>query len=274
MRPRGLEFASMVDILAVTTSLHTPWEEYSQALIRYHAPHWQRVVVDGRRGWTPLGFIQAILDYEVDYVIHIDEDCFVIDSRPVMDLVAEMGRHPALVAAGIPDGGHYYREHNPAALNLFFIVFQMRALRSAWAGRKSWGGLRFEDGYGRDVIEQVPGLAMERVTWDEAEPYYPLFWQLMKSGGRFLYLGNSLRRDRWSTLVLNHRGALMAEHLWYLRQWFSRSTMPGHDCGNRQRYESLRSEIDLTYRADWRFKRCLWTSRLARLARRLLPPHA
>ena len=158
-----------------------------------------------------------------------------------------------IVAAGIPDGGHYYREKNPAALNLFFCIFRLDALREAWRDRDCWSAYKFHPSYGNEVLSQRPELNLKRVSWEDGEPYYPLFWCLLSKGGRFFYLKEQLNRSRWSSCVTLDSGQVIAEHLWYLRNWFSKEVMPGHDCSNRQRYEHLRNEILFQYKADPRF---------------------
>jgi hypothetical protein len=174
-----------------------------------------------------------------------------------------------LVAAGVPDGGYYYREHNAAALNLFFVVFRMEALRTAWAERSRWEALRFQPEFKRQVCAQRPELDASRITWNEAEPYYPLFWSLLGSGGQFVYLRQELRRSRWSSLVRGPRDELLAEHMWYLRQWFSDKVMPGHDCPNRQRYQALRSEVMAKHSMSLSFRREYLRAQVIRIVRRL-----
>jgi hypothetical protein len=256
-------------VLAVTTSLATRWEPLSQALLATQVPEWRRKVVDGRRNWTPVGFLEHVLAEDVDFVVHVDEDCFVAERRGLVDLLDYMAADPRLVAAGVPDGGYYYREHNAAALNLFFVVFRMDALRAAWSKRSRWGTLRFQPEFKREVCAQRPDLDPKRISWDEAEPYYPLFWSLLADGGRFLYLKQELLPSRWSSLVRGLRDENLAEHMWYLRQWFSDNVMPGHDCPNRQRYEAVRSVVMARHAGSFRFRREYLRAQVIRLARRL-----
>lgn len=260
----------MPRVLSVTTSLGTRWEAYSQALIASMLPAWERIVIDGRKRWSPTGFVGHVVDRDVDYVVHVDEDCFLLEASGIDDVIAQMERDPSIVAAGVPDGGYYYREHNPAALNLFFVIFRADALRKAWRNRDAWSNLRYESTYGEEVARQRPELDLSRVRWDEGEPYYPLFWSLLADGGRFLYLEERLRRDRWSSLVVSPSGRVIAEHLWYLRLWFSQDVMPGHDCPNVARYMAVELDIKERHASDLRFKLARARSTAARLARRFL----
>lgn len=233
----------MAKVLVVTTSMGTKWESYSQILIKEKVPEWDRIIVDGRKNWTPTGFISNIINQDVDYIFHIDEDCFVGSRDQLLELINIFENDHKLVAAGVPDGGHYYRDHNPAALNLFFVLFRMDALKEAWSKKNYWTQLKFQEKYSENVKRQRTNLDASRINWDEGEPYYPLFWSLLEAGGNFLYLGDELHRSRWSTRVLSPSGEPIAEHLWYLRQWFSHAVMPGHDCSNVSRYKSFEHDL-------------------------------
>src|SRR6185503_1084254 len=169
----------MARVLAVTTSMGSRWEAYSQALLRIEVPEWQRLIVDGRKNWTPTGFIEHVIDSDADYIVHVDEDCFVQSRAALTELIERLENDSSIVAAGIPDGGYYYREHNPAALNLFFVVFRAQSLRDAWKTKAGWNHLHFRPEFSTEVLRQRPDLDAERIKWDEGEPYYPLFWSLL-----------------------------------------------------------------------------------------------
>lgn len=234
----------MAKVLAVTSSMGTKWEAYSQTLLRIYCPEWKRIIVDGRCNWAPINFLKSVIDKDVDYIVHVDEDCFVQSRETLLNIIKILEHDPSLVAAGVPDGGYYYRNHNPAALNLFFVVFKAVALRKAWSEIEQWHNYKFRSEFSDEVMRQCPNLDHARIKWDEGEPYYPLFWSLLSCGGRFLYLHEELLQSRWSSRVLAPSGELLAEHMWYLRQWFSDEFMPGHDCPNSTRYER--------FLGDWR----------------------
>lgn len=247
----------------------TKWEAYSQTLLRLLVPEWKRLVVDGRHNWSPTRFIESVVDKDVDYVVHVDEDCFVQSRESLLMLIEKLESDSSLVAAGIPDGGYYYRDHNPAALNLFFVAFRTEALRNAWKEKENWSKYCFRDEFADDVMLQCPTLDKARINWDEGEPYYPLFWCLLSQGGRFLYLTEELFKPRWSSRVLLPSGELLAEHMWYLRQWFSIETMPGHDCPNAERYERFVSEWRGHHNLSLKSNMQLFRMHVRRLARRL-----
>src|SRR5262245_1462651 len=125
-------------VTTVTTSMLTKWTIYSQCLLAHHTPEWNRVIVDGRFNWHPLMFVQEITSTRSKYILHIDEDCFLLNRQGILKIVEEMEEREDIVAAGIPDGGIYYREKNAAALNLFFVLFRRDALLHAWDMRAKW----------------------------------------------------------------------------------------------------------------------------------------
>ena len=264
----------MPRVLVITTSMLTKWESYSQALLAWNVPEWRRMIVDGRSHWSPTGFVGHAVAEDVDFVIHVDEDCFVYDRAALLEVVERMNCEPKLVAAGVPDGGYYYRARNPAALNLFFVAFRADALREAWKRRSRWAEVPFRDEFRADVLTQRPELDLSLVGWDKPEPYYPLFWSLLESGGRFLYLKQDLLRARWSTRIYAPSGGLIGEHLWYLRQWFQQTAMTGHDCPNVARYRMLRDELLERYGSNLRFRSHLIKAAIGRCVRRLGVPGA
>lgn len=260
----------MPNILAVTTSLGTKWESYSQTLLSLNIPEWRRVVVDGRKNWSPTMFIESVIKFDVDYIVHIDEDCFVWSRDALYELVEVLEKDHSISAVGIPDGGHYYRDHNPAALNLFFVIFRAETLKKSWSDRVNWGKYFFKEKYADEVIQQKKVFDKERVNWNEGEPYYPLFWSMLSGGGRFLYLDEELDSSRWSSKVISPTGKVTVEHMWYLRQWFSSEIMPGHDCPNSERYRSIENDILKKYKFSLRFWLILLYMHVKRIARRMI----
>lgn len=241
-------------IVVATSSLNTRWIAYSQTLLAYLVPEWHRIVIDGRRAWSPTQFIDSTLKLEADYIVHVDEDCFVASRSVLIELIDVLEKDPTIAAAGIPDGGHYYRDYNPAALNLFFVVFRASSLRRAISNVRPWQSSEFDPAFSAEVSRQRPDLDHSRINWEKHEPYYPIFWSLLETGKeKFLYLGEHLDRDRWSTQVMAPSGELICEHLWYLRACNSSEVMPGHDCPNNRRYAALRAELWQRYKGDWRF---------------------
>ena len=73
--------------------------------VRADCAEWRRTVIDGRQDWLPLGFVDHVIDQDVEFIFHVDEDRFVGNRSEVLHLIKKMQENRNIVAAGIPDGG-------------------------------------------------------------------------------------------------------------------------------------------------------------------------
>ena len=225
-------------ILFATSSFRTRWEVCSQALIRASGLADRVVLLDGRRDWHPLNFVEAALAFESDYIVHVDEDAFLFDPRQLSRLIAEMEADPEVAAAAVSDGGTPYRCHNPYAGNLYFAVFKTSALRAAIARRPGWRFLRFDPASVRH-LRHPPPLA-GTFALDDFEPYYSLFWLLLGQGLQVRYLLSSLEPDlRASAVYLEGSAEPMVLHAWHLRKWFSRDVDPDMGISPAEKYRRI-----------------------------------
>lgn len=225
-------------ILFATASFRTRWEVCSQALIQASGLADRVVLLDGRRNWHPLNFVEAALAFESDYIVHVDEDAFLLDPRQLAKLIAEMEADPEVAAAAVPDGGTPYRCHNPYAGNLYFAVFKTSALRAAIASRPEWRSLRFDSASVRHLRKPPP--LSGAFALDDFEPYYPLFWLLLGRGLQVRYLPSSLDPDlRASAVCLEGSAEPMVLHAWHLRKWFSRDVDPDMGISPAEKYRRI-----------------------------------
>lgn len=225
-------------ILFVTSSFHTRWEAYSQAFVRASGLAHRVLLLDGRANWHPLNFVEPALAVDSDYIVHIDEDAFLLDPAPLSALLAEMEADPAIAAAGVPDGGTPFRRHNPYACNLFFAVFKTSALREALARRPDWRSLRFDPALTRHLRKPPP--ISDAAALDDFEPYYPLFWLLLEQGLQIRYLPSSLHPDLLGSEVLGGEDSRpMVFHAWHLRKWFSCEIDPEMGISPAEKYRRI-----------------------------------
>ena len=225
-------------ILFVTSSFHTRWEVYSQAFVRASGLAHRVLILDGRSDWHPLNFVEPALAAGSDYIVHIDEDAFLLDPVQLTRLIAEMDADPELVAAGVPDGGTPYRSHNPYACNLFFAVFKAPVLREAVARRPDWRSLRFDPAWTRHLRKPPPIPAAAAL--DDFEPYYPLFWLMLAQGFQIRYLPSSLHPESLgSEVFLEDPLQPMVLHAWHLRKWFSRDVDPDMGISPAEKYRRI-----------------------------------
>jgi hypothetical protein len=251
-------------ILFITTSLGTKWESYSQALIKLGYPSQKRKLVDGTVQWWSLKFLGPALEEDSDYTVYIDEDCFLYDPVQLDGLISYLDKNDDVVIAGVPDGGHYYRAHNPCACNLFFLVFKTRDIRQLLTDHPDWMGCKFKDVFKKAADLDITSLDESRIQYDDFEPYYGLFWAILESGKKIRYLENRLDPHLLSTDVYFSGGSTpLARHMWYLRSWNMSELGPYDKVPHRQRYLQLEQHI-LSLRATFRFRRMLWTCHLIR----------
>ena len=254
----------------VTTSLGTKWESYSQALIKFAYPDSKRLVVDGTRKWFPLMFLEPALAYDSDYTIHIDEDCFLFDSTQLDQLISRMDQEDNVVMAGVPDGGNYYREHNPYACNLFFLVFKTRPIRELLERNPDWMNRKFQETFKSGADLDLSSLDESRIQLDDYEPYYGLFWTILESGKRIMYFKSDIDSALLSTDVrFGSENAPMARHMWYLRSWNMAGLGPHDKIPHRVRYHRLEQQILSLFGHELRFKREFAMDNLKRLAKKL-----
>jgi hypothetical protein len=258
-------------LLFVTTSLGTKWESYSQALIELGFPKGKRLVLDGTRNWFPLMFLESALAHDSDYTIHIDEDCFLFDPTQLDHLISRMDEQDNVVMAGVPDGGNYYREHNPYACNLFFLVFKTKAIRELLKSNPDWMNFKFRETFKSGSDLDLSALNESRIRYDDYEPYYGLFWAILENGNRIIYLKSVVDSALLSTDVrFGSESVPMARHMWYLRSWDMAELGPHDKIPHRVRYQRLEQQILSLFGNELRFKRQLAIDNSKRLAKKLV----
>lgn len=232
-------------LLFVTQSLGTRWEVYSQALIRASGLADRVIVLDGRSQWHPLNFVDQALAYESDYIVHVDEDCFLLDPTQLSALISDMMDDPDVVAAGVPDGGTPYRSRNPLACNLYFTVFKTAALREAIVHCLDWRSLRFQAEYADHLTQVRKPIALPPQESLEYEPYYPLFWLILAQAKKIIYLCSSMDTACMASQVFfGSETQPMALHGWHLRKWFSPEIDPFLGISPAEKYRRIARRLN------------------------------
>lgn len=231
-------------LLFVTSSRGTKWLSYSQRLIKRSFPFSKRVIINGTTSsWQALDFLEVIDRYDSDYVIHIDEDCFLLDPSRLSSLIDALESNPEVALAGTPDGGVPYRTHNPCACNLFFLIMRTKTMRELLNANKDWKQLRFKDVYKKFISADNYSFFNDEITYDDMESYYSLFWLIFENQHKIMYLPVKLNERYYSTDVyLQNNNKPFLRHMWCARNWSAVKKRP-NDLTERERYELQEKEV-------------------------------
>ena len=122
---------------------------------------------------------------ESDWFIHIDEDCFITDSYPILDKIKYMEEREYDIC-GPSDGCHEYRSGNHVAFNSFFLIMNKKCI-DTWNDWISWN-TTFPQ-FNKDWEMEFPFQKRNKSNYDQpwnvwvpnTEPYYNFFWVLKEN---------------------------------------------------------------------------------------------
>lgn len=181
---------------------------------------WPVYVIDGSDACYGLPALRhAVERVPSRWGILLDEDAFVLADERLEALVAWTAEH-GYAAVGVPDGGVLPRRtHNPNALNLFFNILDLEAIRGVWdpEGCRSWMGR------GAEMTHPWPPASLLKpdvpYLFDDYEPYYCFYFWLADVGLPTGYLDARLHSDGLSGIVLDPDGEPVVIHSWYAREF-------------------------------------------------------
>lgn len=176
---------------------------------------WPVIVKDG----NPLRHFDELraLPIQTKWALNLDEDCFLIDPEGVLRLIDTMASG-GYDTSGIQDGSSYMRQHNPVIFNPFFFIFDVAKLQ---ASQKCVVNVATES----QRFSHYVTFTDLPYQYDEFEPYYPFFMDLLLSGLKPLFLANHAydAYDPCGTnlgkpsIVIGPDGKELAIHSWYSR---------------------------------------------------------
>jgi hypothetical protein len=194
------------------------------------------IKVDGKDGTHGHSLFQYIYKniLDCDWIISIDEDCFIIDQDELLELLKyQIDNNFAF--SGVPDGGVIsHRFHNPISPNPFLSIINIELLK------KSLHYLKHTSQYAKDLdifiphnliklnmpyVEKFktiihPAYKPYGVNYDNFEEYYQTFFTMLRNGGTPLYLdGYDSTIDNFTTIIKNHKNVDIAYHTWFAREW-------------------------------------------------------
>lgn len=231
-------------ILFVTVSLNTKYLKSCKEKVKHYFPESTHVIINGLSNWPYPAFewTNLIKEYDCDYLILIDEDCFLTSNLLSETLDYMMNNNISL--CGPSEGFSKYRSANHHAMNTFFMIINKKDYLSLDI---NLSGIQFgmnENGW---INSLYPNYNNESIDFDhdksiggsnlvyEQEPYYFLFWLMIQKGLKFHYLYQHFDEELKSTnLRLFKDSSDICLHMWYLRQY--EQDMDVWGISNRERY--------------------------------------
>ncbi len=166
-------------------------------------------------------FFTMLEDESCDIAINIDEDAFITDWNPILELVEYVASNN-LVNAAAPDAGPGCpRRHNPIVTNPFFNVLNLKLIRTKYTTPKEIQKFSYES-HREELVAKFPQSLLETLEYDldciDFEPYYPFFFWLAYHFDT-LYLSAERHSDGFSSILYDHQGRPFCLHSWFARKF-------------------------------------------------------
>jgi hypothetical protein len=231
-------------ILFCTTALYTKSLEFHKKQIDIFFPESEKIIIDGRKNWPNVWYewIDKSLKTNKEWIIHIDEDCFILNDQSIMNEIDYMLKNNFGIG-GCPDGHHEYRNCNHMAINSFFMIIRRDTLikwKSFLETKKEFPQFKKEwlKPYPFEIKNK--SIILESQQWGSwqpgSEPYYNFMWVLKEMGVEFNYMKPGFDSENSCTTLLNNT----IIHAWYLRQIdSSKIVSPLHKIENNKRFENI-----------------------------------
>jgi len=108
------------------------------------------------------------------------------------------------------------RQHNPVSINQFFCILNLKKIREQY----NLNDIK-ECVYTEDLRIYTPfNVIKYKYNYDDFEPYYKLFFWMLKNKYKIEYLNAyTYEGDKTTTILKNHLGEDFIYHTWYAREW-------------------------------------------------------
>lgn len=242
-------------IVFFTTSTFSDIQEIQSKCIEKSFPNSEHIKIDGRNGWFKIWYkwLDCAKNYQSDWYVHIDEDCFIVSSEEIENTIKYMIENN-LDIAGPPDGFYEYRSGNHMAFNSFFMIMNRKCI-DAWFSKKSIPQFKKEwieeypydkknhTHYEYDMEFGSSGKPINLIWKPNTEPYYDFMWVLKDFGCNFYYLEPCFCDEFQTTNLLNNS----IIHMWYQRERnVDKIICPLHKMTNKYRFDSIIKKLEKT----------------------------
>lgn len=208
----------MSQIAIISNVMHDDLYEHSKFF--YNSLPYKKIVVSGKDGMYNFEFLNHVIinseKYPFDYSIFVDEDCFITNLEAFKNLINYVIKND-IDCIGMPDGGVVpTRIHNPVSINPFFCIMNLKKIRKSY-NEDNLPGEHLLD----DLKQYTPHHLMKCLYhYDQMEPYYRLFFWMLRNGFKIEYLdAHNFKDDGVTTILKNHEGIDFAYHTWEARKW-------------------------------------------------------
>jgi len=197
-------------------------ELYSLSKSFYENVNFEKIGVKGSNDFYSFNFLDNIITdnqyQDIDIMIYIDEDCFITNTDNLMSLL-EYFIDQKIDCIGAPDGGVIkIRTHNPISINQFFCILNLKTIRQKYDKNEILKTI-----YTEDLEQYTPYYLLKKdivFNYDNFEPYYKLFFWMLKNNYKIEYLdAYSFSEETTTTILKNHLHEDFAYHTWYAREW-------------------------------------------------------
>jgi hypothetical protein len=167
-------------------------------------------------GTTNDNYLVRVFLSDCDWLINVDEDCYIIDNMAVQDLLDYMVEND-YDYCGMPEAGisACRMANNPLVMNPFFNIFNIKSIQS----KLDPIGIVHSE-FGEDLLDKLPHHLMKNKDYGFGfcENYYRVFYWLLRNF-KPLWLDGRNLDDEITTELFNHNGKPMCWHTWYAREY-------------------------------------------------------
>jgi hypothetical protein len=187
-------------------------------------------------GLFPL--LDQIKNTDYDYMVLIDDDCFVLDKKVFKDWIKDCIEKECIVS-GIRDGGDYIaRQSFPIVPNNCLVFLNTKEIRAKWSEAEvaryyTTFVLKFDRQklpYWTSLVEDITFKYRWSFQPQHPEPYYAVYLHLLDIFGEDSFdflVAQDCSMDWFSTEIRGREtiggyksfGRTIAVHTWYAREW-------------------------------------------------------
>lgn len=182
----------------------------------------QNYVIDGRNGMFGIHSINYMMKVfkrkDIDWLILMDEDALLIDSKLIFPLIEEM-LHNEYIVCGVRDGGMLpERSGNPYVINPFFSIIHLKKLKKIWNKKEMLSNHYINDD---EFDDDLSFLKYPYNKKSMSEPYYCFYFWLKRKNQKLLYLDITLPfvEDQITNIVLDLNEKPILYHTWFSREY-------------------------------------------------------